>query len=318
MIVVRNGMPYLPRSVDTILAQTMREFELFVVNDGSTDDTGSYLASVSDPRVRFVDQTGSGIVAARNRCLAEPGCELIAQLDADDLAEPDRLARQLAWFEAHPDTALLGGRFDLIDQDERWLQQCLNVTDDTALRWALLFMNPFAASAVMYRRSDALAVGGFRSPYETCEDYDMWVRLAPRGAIRNLPERLCLRRMHPASISLHQHNRQLGAAGRIAREYAEMLGPEFDAAAHEALLLWFVYQTEPAVAQIGTLTSAYARARRWFLTRYPDSPPLNAVMNHTESILRYRCRSAARRSAGNPLTALRWLWTTRAFMPSSG
>ena len=92
-IPVFNAMPYLPESLESILRQSYSDFEILVINDGSTDGGRDYLRSVRDPRLRVVDQENRGLAATRNRMLAEASTPWLARHDADDVAYPHRLAR---------------------------------------------------------------------------------------------------------------------------------------------------------------------------------------------------------------------------------
>ncbi|MFD1958687.1 glycosyltransferase family 2 protein [Novosphingobium panipatense] len=106
-----NGAAYLEEAVRSILLQTFADFELIVVDDGSTDATADILARMGrrDPRLRVVRQPNGGIVAALNTAIAHARGEYIARMDADDVSFPERFAFQVAWLDAHPATVLVGG-----------------------------------------------------------------------------------------------------------------------------------------------------------------------------------------------------------------
>ena len=119
LLPVRDGAAFLAAAVRSIQAQTLAEFELLAVDDGSTDATQAILTgfAAEDPRVRVLRQPAMGLVAALNRGLAEARAPLVARMDADDLARPDRLARQVAALHATPAAALVGSAFQVIDAD---------------------------------------------------------------------------------------------------------------------------------------------------------------------------------------------------------
>src|ERR1700722_10443255 len=99
-------MPYLRESLESILRQDYDDFEILVVNDGSTDDSRDYLHSVRDPRLRIVDQENRGVVAARNRMLAEVNTPWLALHDADDVAYPHRLASAAEYINRYPESGM--------------------------------------------------------------------------------------------------------------------------------------------------------------------------------------------------------------------
>src|SRR5262249_27985914 len=121
---VRNGAAYLQRAIDSVLTQTLHDLELVIVDDGSSDTTPAIIAAAAaaDPRVRAFRQEPAGISVAGNRGVAEARSDLIARLDADDIALPDRLERQAAWLEAHREVAVLGGWITGIDPQDRKLR----------------------------------------------------------------------------------------------------------------------------------------------------------------------------------------------------
>ncbi|HMP05365.1 MAG TPA: glycosyltransferase family 2 protein [Lacipirellulaceae bacterium] len=108
LMTVYNGMPFLPEAVESLFAQTLSDFELVVVDDGSTDGTGEYLASVTDPRLRVITRENGGTSAAANQGLTACVGEYVARMDADDVSLPTRLAEQAAYLDAHPEVGLVG------------------------------------------------------------------------------------------------------------------------------------------------------------------------------------------------------------------
>jgi glycosyltransferase involved in cell wall biosynthesis len=119
VVPVRDGERFLLEAVQSVLAQTELDLELIVVDDGSTDTTRELLAGLTDPRVRVLTQPPRGLTDALNAGCAEAAAPVIARMDADDVALPDRLERQLAFLDAHPDVALLGGGIVLVDEQGR-------------------------------------------------------------------------------------------------------------------------------------------------------------------------------------------------------
>lgn len=203
VMTVYNGAPFLRAAVDSLLTQSFADFELVVIENGSADGSPEILAAYDDPRVRVTRRERNiGRTPALNEALRRTRGELIAVLDADDVALPDRLARQTAHFERRPETVLLGGRYVPLYVDGTSGPPAGEPFDHAALLDALAAGNPFCHSAVMFRRAAAVAAGGYD---ETCvygQDYALWIALSRLGEIALLPgEPLVRLRLHPASAT---------------------------------------------------------------------------------------------------------------------
>lgn len=214
---VRDGERWLREAVVSVLTQTLAELELVVVDDGSGDATPAILAELgaSDPRLVVLRQERDGLVAALNRGLAQARAPLIARLDADDIALPERLARQRDYMRDHPDVVLLGGWADIIDESGTPRGRQMR-PDPAGLRQTLTKKSPFIHPTVMFRAEAARRVGGYRAAFEAGEDYDFWLRLADIGEIAILPELLIRYREHGGSVTRTRELRQIYSA-RLAK-----------------------------------------------------------------------------------------------------
>jgi glycosyltransferase involved in cell wall biosynthesis len=191
---VYNGAAQVADAIESILGQTLSEFEFLIVNDGSQDRTQSILDDYAarDARIRVVQQANMGLAGSLNVGLALAKGEFVARQDHDDLSAPDRLEKQLAWMQAHPDCALLGTRA-VITADGEATSRCHDhALSNAALQVDLLFDNPFVHSSVMLRRQSVLALGGYSTDptRQPPEDYELWARIGRAAAVANLPERL--------------------------------------------------------------------------------------------------------------------------------
>jgi len=200
---VRNGAADLPRAIDTILAQTFTNFELIAINNGSTDGTAAVLDGMRDPRIRVIHQHDMGLPGALNRGISLARGRYIARQDHDDWAKPTRFEKQVAFLEKNSDHALLGTRAEIWVGDRPTMRAHDHPTDDAALRFELLFDNPFVHSSVMMRRSALDVVGVYSTDpvRQPPEDYELWSRLARHYKVANLPERLTTYREVPGSMS---------------------------------------------------------------------------------------------------------------------
>ncbi len=213
---VYNGQRYLSRAVESMLGQTWWDFELVAVNDGSTDETGRILERYAkgDGRVRVVWQENQGIVGALNAGLGAARGKLLARMDADDVALPGRLARQVDYLREHPECVAVGTRVLMIDAQGwaicPWVKEFTHEQIDAAhLRAGFPMVHP----SVMMRRESVAAVGGYRAEYATLEDVDLFLRLAEVGRLANIPEVLLHYRQHLNSIC-HQRAEKISEVRR--------------------------------------------------------------------------------------------------------
>jgi len=215
LMAVRDGAPWVAEAVASVLGQTAGDFELIVIDDGSTDATPALLASVRDERLRVERRAAAGLTASLNRALVLARAPLVARLDADDLALPERLARQRAYLAAHPDVGLVGGGVRELDADGREVAVRVPPASDAALRAALIRRNPFVHSAVMVRRALVEKVGGYDESVPVAQDYDLWMRLARVTRLASLPEVVVVRRLVPGRVSSLRDDARLRTEARI-------------------------------------------------------------------------------------------------------
>lgn len=195
-----NAEDYVSLAIASILGQSFADFELIVVDDGSTDSTAAIVRGLDDARIRYVQTKGrAGPGGARNAGLGLARGTYVAFLDADDLAYPRRLVTQVDYMDAHPDTALLGAGYDVIDAAGKALATLTTPSGTASVRLKMLFDNTIATSLAFARRDVLLEVGLFDESYPVVEDYDLWARIASRHPIARLPEVLGAYRDHTAS-----------------------------------------------------------------------------------------------------------------------
>lgn len=206
---VYNGECWLREAVDSALGQTLDDFELIVIDDGSTDSTAEILAGYRDPRLRVVRQPRAGLTVSLNRGVRLTAAPLVARLDADDVALPERFARQVAFLGAHPEVGLLGTGCHDVDPVGRALRTYRPPEGDSEIRRALIRRNPFVHSSVMLRRAALERAGLYDEALEVAQDYDLWMRISRVTRLANLPEPLVLRRLTPAMISRDRDTERL-------------------------------------------------------------------------------------------------------------
>ncbi len=211
-----NAAETIRESIESLRAQSLQDIRIIVVDDGSTDDTPAILAdfAAKDSRVVVVTQVNAGIVEARNEALRHAQADIIACLDSDDIAFPDRLERTLAYLHAHPDCVAIGGAVEHIDVQGNALSGLQQPGDPAAADPASApAIEPYIIqSTLMARRADLVTLGGYRH-VPNSEDSDLFWRLAERGKLVNLPDKLGKYRVHTASMSSSLHSGRIMALG---------------------------------------------------------------------------------------------------------
>ncbi len=200
VMAVYNAAPYLEETLESILAQTYSDFELIIVDDGSTDETPQILDRYGDPRiVRLRNETNLGVARARNRGGAIVRGEYVAVHDADDLSSPDRLEKQVAFLDTHPEIGLVGSQGVLLTEGGKYpLVVPLHNEEIQAL---LLGENCLLHSSLMIRKWLMDEIGGYDEGYVAAEDYDLVLRIAERTRVANLPDPLYFKRGVSGSIT---------------------------------------------------------------------------------------------------------------------
>jgi glycosyltransferase involved in cell wall biosynthesis len=212
---VYNGERYLAQAIESMLAQTHRDLELLVIDDGSTDRSAEIMGQYArvDGRIRVVRQPNRGVAAAANRGLEEATGEWVARLDADDIFLPEKLERQIAFIGRNPGVRIVGtlgyfinhagrviglvgteGPFDRVEFEKM------------AERGEPVF---FIHSSTLMHRQTVLTAGGYREQFVQAEDVDLWLRMAEQGhLLLKMPEPLLLYRLHGESLTMKRNAEQ--------------------------------------------------------------------------------------------------------------
>ena len=199
---VYNGEAYLERSITSILSQTYRDFEFLIFNDASTDSTEAILKNVHDPRIKVITNTVNlGLTKSLNRGIEIARGQYIARMDADDLSLPFRFEIQVGFLDSHPEYAILGSSYLLIDQEGRTLSLVKVPVDDSQIRENLLKQNCFGHGSVMMRREAVQRVGGYDERFKCSQDYELWLRIVEAFKASNIEEALYCWRLSNDSIS---------------------------------------------------------------------------------------------------------------------
>ncbi len=200
---MRDPGVFLNAAIESILTQTFADFEFIIVDDGSRDGSrrlaDAYAAT--DPRVLVLSSPGKGIVPVLNHGIGQARGNVIARMDADDIALPHRFATQLAALASRPEVSVVGSNYTAIDIQGRTVRDIALPAASEEIRERLSAGNCIAHPTVMMRRDAVLAAGLYRADFPLCEDYDLWLRLSETTDMINLPETLLLYRLHPAQAT---------------------------------------------------------------------------------------------------------------------
>lgn len=237
LLPVYNAEKYLAKTLQSLLDQSFRSFEVVAMDDGSTDRSIEVLCGFPDPRIRIEkNERNLGVIATLNRGISLCRGEFIARMDADDIADPARLEKQVRYMQQNPACILVGTGRTAIDENGRPIASFNRPATGSALiRWKLLTGNFITHPTVMLRK-DALRLPLFEEKYRHAEDYAAWLKLSCSGDLEILSEKLLQYRFHPESVSQKNKMPQVRSA-MIA--LADHLKARYDAAFdHNSLALW--------------------------------------------------------------------------------
>jgi len=232
LLAAHNEARYVRLAVESVLRQTLRDLELIVIDDASSDETLGTLAAISDPRVVVLgNDERLGLAASLNRGLERATGRYVARLDADDVALPERLELQVARVEREPHVVIVGSAVLDLDEIGRPGRLHRMPGGPNGARWQALFSSPFFHPTVLVVR-DVLESHGLR--YDTAlaesEDYELWTRLLTFGDGDNLDDALVLKRVHPGQATLRRGDLQRSLQRKVAlREIAQLLEDEREA-----------------------------------------------------------------------------------------
>lgn len=294
LLAVHNGQSYVEQALRSVLHQSHDDFEIIVVDDESTDRTPQILSALQqrDHRLRVERRRHSGLTSSLNFALQLARSPYIARLDADDTADPTRLAKQLAFLEETDSVAVVGSGADLIDEGGRLRKTIEPPRSPESIARALQYRNVMIHSSVMARRSVVLEVGAYRDIMVASQDYDLWLRMSESHSLANLPEPLVKIRWHPRQISSH-HLKEQVVCQLAARASARLRRAGMKDPLHGASSL-----TPDVLAQLGLSERQVAEAL------------VAAYSERISEALAYGFFREAE-SLALSLQSVRWVWTWR-------
>lgn len=202
LITVYNDEKNISLAIKSIQEQTFQDFEIVVINDGSTDNTQLIVEKIQniDNRIVLINQNNQGTTKAANNGLQICKGKYIARLDSDDFSYPHRLQFEFNYLESHPNVVLIGGGSHIVDKDGNIIGQRNIKTTNPAK--TLFHRCIFQQSDVMYRKNAVLSIGGYREKFKNAQDYDLWLRLSAIGEIAKVQEIFGVWRLNPGGYTL--------------------------------------------------------------------------------------------------------------------
>ena len=224
-IPVHNREAYIGAAIESILSQSFSDYELLLIDDGSTDRSVEVIRSYNDPRIRAVcNGRNLGIPQTRNRGLELARGEYIALLDSDDIARPDRLLTQVSFLDQHPDYVQVGGWTQAMDEHGHTLKKKKRQPTVPADIHAQLLFRCSLANTTIMGRTAIMREYGYRNSFARCQDYDLHVRLIKRYKMANIPQVLTQARVHATQITSQTPELGDEKKGEIIRSQLADLG----------------------------------------------------------------------------------------------
>jgi glycosyltransferase involved in cell wall biosynthesis len=200
-----NAGAYISEAIHSVLTQTFADFELLIVDDGSTDDTVEKIKAFDDKRIRLIRASHKGVAPALNLGLNECRGNFIARFDADDVCYADRLKTQFDFMNTNPDFVLIGSEAQYVDMHGEYVFTLrYRGYTDTEIRELDPIVCPFSHVTVMYRKDAVLKAGGYDCNAYTFEDHLLWRKMIGLGKVCNMPQPLVKVRFNPESVTIDE------------------------------------------------------------------------------------------------------------------
>ncbi|MGL5084036.1 MAG: glycosyltransferase [Microcoleaceae cyanobacterium] len=222
VIPVYNGEKTIAETIDSVLSQSFKDFELIVINDGSTDKTLEIISQFQDPRLQVFSYSNAGLATSRNRGIQQAKGEYISFLDADDLWTFDKLEAQVQALNSDPEAAVVYSWTDLIDESSQFLSSDsrASFTGDVYPN-ILLASFPSNGSNVMVRRQAFAESGRFDESLKAAEDWEMWIQLGAKYPFAVVPKPQVLYRISQSSMSTKLEQHETESLKVIERAFAQ-------------------------------------------------------------------------------------------------
>lgn len=218
-----NAAAFLQQAIDSVLKQTFRDFELIIVDDGSTDDSAKIIAKQNDSRIQIIrNEKNQGLIRTLNAGIASAKGKYIARMDADDVSRPERFEKQIAFLERNPATGVCGAWMHMIHNNTVYKHRYL--ASDT-IKSALVFNNPIVHPSVMMRKTIFENTAHvYSTDYPHGEDYALWISLLGKTGFAVLDEPLIEYRAHAEQVSRKFNSTQRDSVKKAQEIIFDLLG----------------------------------------------------------------------------------------------
>lgn len=224
LLSVFNGESFIKAAIESILNQTFQDFEFVIVDDASSDKTLEIIKSFKNTKIRvFQNQNNKGLTKSLNRGLSECSGKYIARLDADDRSYPERLQRQVAFLESHPEIGLVLTGYKTVQENTKKGIPVSPDPDPLYLNWCLLFNNKVRHSTVMFRKEIVDQLDGYDESFQLAQDYDLWSRMVSVTKFGILPDILGEMNEPLTSYSMRYLNTQMEASSAISLKNLKLM-----------------------------------------------------------------------------------------------
>lgn len=217
---VYNCKEYIRDSVQSILQQTYKNFELIIVDDGSEDGTLDILNNFKDKRIRlYKNKYNRGLIYSLNKALNKSKGQFIARMDADDICELNRLQKQINYLDKNKEISVVGSAVALIDNNNRVKRKYLYPLNDNLIKWSMFFSCSVCHPSVMIRSHVVKKINGYSFKAKFAEDYDLWFRLIKKKyKFSNLKDSLLKLRKHKRNVSIENFNAHFLMGAKISHK----------------------------------------------------------------------------------------------------
>lgn len=239
---VHNNLDFLPAAVDSILEQTHQDFELIIIDDGSTDGSQNWLINKAkqDARIQLIIQENKGLTRSLNHGLSLTSGEFIARMDGDDVSLPNRLETQLAFLLENPECICVGSFTEYInDKGQKLFTRFFPIKHDEIMHCHIAGYGGFIQHPSAFIRASALReVDGYDEQFDYAQDYDLWFRLSRIGKLANIPIVLLQYRFHEKAITQNALHKQKKYLDQIRERERKVLGDAIPAKFDERYIIY--------------------------------------------------------------------------------